>query len=331
MKKMDIARFISSHRKLLLLGLLILVLIFLVTFPQYGRGADIRRLFYMLMYVVLAVSWAMFSGTTGYMSLAPAAFFGVGMYTMAFLQGRLPFPVIIVVGGLVSFVFALLIGLVTLRLRGIYFTIFTFGLVVLMSEVVAYLESELFRAVGRHIVPLSSDIIFYAILIIAAVTVFAVYLVRRSRFGLAMLSIGGNEDAAEHMGIDTTRVKVFSFAISCLFVGLAGVIMAPNLIYIDPRIAFSPIYSFMPILMAVFGGMGTLYGPVVGAAVFTFLERTLRAEFPQYFMLTFGILLVVVILFMPRGLEGLLSKLQDKLRVVCKLGKGGEAGQHADT
>jgi branched-chain amino acid transport system permease protein len=330
-KKVDITR-LFAHRKLLWVGFLVAILIFLAAFPLYGNAYYIRLLFYMFMYATLSMSWAMFSGATGYMSLAPAAFFGAGMYTMAFLQEALPFPVIIVIGGLVSFGFALLVGLVTLRLRGIYFTIFTFGLVMFVSEVVAYTESHLFHAIGRHILPLDSKTLFYAMLVVAVATIVAIYFIRRSRLGLAMQSIGGNEEAAEHMGVNTTRIKVLTFAISAVFMGAAGVIMAPNLIYIDPRIAFSPAYSFMPILMSVFGGTTQLYGPVVGAAIFAYLERTLREQLPEYFMLTFGILLVLVILFMPHGLEGLVSRLQNKLRaVIWKSRKGGETEQHANT
>jgi branched-chain amino acid transport system permease protein len=330
---MDITRFISTHRKLLLVGFsLLIILVLLATLPLYSRVYYIRLATTMLMYVILSVSWTMFSGSTGYMSLAPAAFFGVGIYTMGFLQGILPFPVIIPIGGLLSFMLALLVGLVTLRLRGIYFAIFTFGLVVFMSEVVAALESDLFGRVGQHINPIPDETIFYAMLVIAVVTLLAIYFIRRSRLGLAMLSIGGNEDAAAHMGINTTRVKVLTFAISSFFMGLAGVIMAPIKIYIDPRIAFSLSYSFMPILMSVFGGMGQFYGPVVGAAVFAYLEKTLRTQFPQYFMLGFGIILVLIILFLPNGIAGLVSKLQNRLGgVLPKLRKGGEAEQHANT
>ena len=330
---MDIPRFISTHRKLLLVGVpLLIILVFLATLPLYGGFYYTRLLTTILMYVVLSVSWAMFSGSTGYMSLAPAAFFGVGIYTMGFLQGILPFPVILPVGGLLSFLLALPVGLVTLRLRGIYFTIFTFGLVVFMSEVVAALESDLFGRVGQHINPLPNETIFYAMLVITVATVLAIYFIRRSRLGLAMLSIGGNEEAAAHMGVNTTRVKVLTFAISAAFMGLAGVIMAPVKVYIDPRIAFSLSYSFMPILMSVFGGMGQFYGPVVGAIIFAYLEKTLRAQFPQYFMLGFGFILILIILFMPNGIAGLVSKVQGKLGgVIPKLRKGGEAEQHANT
>jgi branched-chain amino acid transport system permease protein len=324
---MDITTF-TSKRFLARVVPLILILVFLASLPLYGGVYYIRLLTTILMYVILSVSWTMFSGSTGYMSLAPAAFFGIGIYTMGFLQNILPFPVIIAAGGLFSFLLALLVGLVTLRLRGVYFIIFTFGLVVFMMEVIAFLEGDLFGSVGRHINPLPDETIFYAMLGIAVATLVAVYFIRRSRLGLAMLSIGGNEEAAAHMGINTTRVKILTFAISAVFMGAAGVIMAPNKIYIDPRIAFSLSNSFMPILMSVFGGMGQFYGPVVGAAIFAYLERTLRNEFPQYFMLGFGIILILIILFLPNGLAGLIPMLRGK---IAKLRKGGQAEQHANT
>jgi branched-chain amino acid transport system permease protein len=329
---MDITTFISTHKKLLLVGFLALILIFLATFPLYSKVYDIRLLIVILMYVILSMSWAMFSGSTGYMSLAPAAFFGVGMYSMALLQHTLPFPVIIVVGGLLSFILALLLGLVTLRLKGMYFAIFTFGLVVFMARVVAYLESQITHARGQHIIPIDNATIFYAMLGVTVATVLAIYFIRRSRVGLAMQGIGGNEDAAEHMGINTTRVKVLTFAISAIFMGAAGVVTAPRLIYINADIAFSPVYSFMPIVMCIFGGMGTFYGPIIGAAVFGFLEKTLRADFATYFFLGFGVILVVVILFLPNGIAGLIPMLQGKLRERrAKLQKGGEAEQNANT
>ena len=329
---MDITRLFTTRRRPLLVGLFVLLLVFVVTFPLYARAYDVRVLTIVLLYVILAVSWAMFSGTTGYMSLAPAAFFGLGIYSMATLQNYLPFPVIIVTGGLVAFALALLIGLVTLRLRGIYFAIFTFGLVVFLGELVQYLEATIWLKHGQAIIPIDNEILLYTIFGLAVVTVLAIYFIRRSRYGLALQSIGGNEEAAEHMGINTTRLKVLIFAISSAFMGAAGVITAPNLIYVNANIAFSLFYSFMPILMAVFGGMGHLYGPIVGAVIFGYLEKMLRAQLYSYFMLGFGIILVAVIYFLPNGIAGLVPTLQDKLGgVIQKLRKGGQAGQHANT
>jgi branched-chain amino acid transport system permease protein len=329
---MDITRFISTHRRLLLVGFLLLILIFIATFPLYARQYDIRVLTAILIYVVLAVSWAMFSGTTGYMSLAPAVFFGLGIYTMALLQKAFPFPVIIVIGGLISFAFALLVGLVTLRLRGIYFAIFTFGLVVFMTELVQYLETSLTGSHGQNVIPIANATLLYTALILVVITVLAIYFIRRSRYGLALVSIGGNEEAAEHMGVNTTIIKVLMFAVSSMFMGAVGVVMAPYFIYVNANIAFSVFYSFMPIFMAIFGGMGELSGPIIGAVIFGYLERTLRSQLYAYFMLGFGIIMVAVILFLPNGIIGLVPTLRGKLRERRgRLRKGGEAEQHANT
>jgi branched-chain amino acid transport system permease protein len=310
---MDMTRFMSAHRRFLLGGLLVLIVVFIATLSLWAGAYNVRVLTSVLIYVVLAVSWAMFSGTTGYMSLAPAAFFGVGIYAMALLQKELPFFLIIAIGGAICFAFALLVGLVTLRLRGIYFAIFTFGLVVFMTEVVQYLETRLYAKHGQAIIPIDNDTLLYIALGLVVLAVLAAYFVRRSRYGLALLSIGGNEEAAEHMGVNTTMVKVLFFAISSIFMGAAGVIAAPTLIYVNSNIAFSPFYSFMPILMAIFGGMGHLFGPVVGALIFGYLERTLRSQLFTYFMLGFGIIMVLVILFLPNGIVGLVPMLQDRL------------------
>jgi branched-chain amino acid transport system permease protein len=329
---MDITGFISTHRKLLWRGFLVLLLVFIATIPLYGGAYNVSVLTFVLVYIILAVSWAMFSGSTGYMSLAPAAFFGLGVYAMAILQNELPFHIIIVMGGLASFVFALLVGLVTLRLRGIYFAIFTFGLVVFMSEIVQYMETNIRGAHGWAIIPLNNTMVFYTALSLAVVSVLAIYFIRRSKYGLAMLSIGGNEEAAAHMGINTTMVKVLTFAISAIFMGAAGVIAATQLIYVNSSIAFSTIYSFLPILMAVFGGMGQLYGPIVGAVVFAYLDTIIRNEFPRYFLLVFGIVLILVIVFLPNGIAGLMPTLRDKLGgVIARLRKGNQTEQHAIT
>ncbi len=329
---MDITRFVSTHSKLLLVGFLLLILIFMATFPLYAGAYDVRVLTFVLIYVVLAVSWAMFSGTTGYMSLAPAAFFGLGMYAMALLQDGLPFPLIMAIGGALSLAFAFLIGLVTLRLRGMYFAVFTFGLVVFMTEIVQYLETRLYNKHGQAITPIDNETLFYIMVGLSVATVLIIYLIRRSRWGLAMLSIGGNEEAAEHMGVNTTMVKVLTFAISSAFMGVAGVIAAPVLLYVNSNIAFSPFYSFMPILMAIFGGMGAVYGPVIGGVILGYLEITLRSQLFSYFMLGFGIIMVMIILFLPNGIVGLVPVLQERLAKLMARGrKGGQGEGHADT
>jgi branched-chain amino acid transport system permease protein len=330
---MDVTSFISTHRKLLVVGSLLLVLIFVATFPLYGSDYYVNLLTTILMYTVLAVSWTMFSGTTGYMSLATAAFFGVGIMATAFLYGTLPFPVIIIIGGLLASGLAFLIGLVTLRLRGIYFAIFTFGFVMFLGQTAYYIDSNILHNTWGHELPLMNPgKLHYVILGLAVVTLLTIYLIRRSRYGLALLSIGGNEEAAEHVGINTTMMKVMLFTMSAVFMGAVGAAYAPALIHVEARIAFNVFNSFVPILMAIFGGMGQLYGQVVGAAIFGYLDRTLRVQLQEYFMLAFGIMLVVVILFLPNGIAGVVPMVQNKLGgVISKLRKGGQAEQNANT
>ena len=316
---MNIVRVIPKRS--FFLALLFLILVLLATLPIYGPNYTIVLLTGILLYIVLTLSWAFFSGPTRYISLASAAFFGVGMYTSAILGKVLPLLVVIGIGGLASFCLALLAGALTLRLRGMYFIMFTFGLVMLMRYVVLWWEDHISGTIGRFVILVDNTTIYYVMFVIFVMALLTAYFIRRSRLGLALQSIGENEEAAAHSGVNVTLVKVITFAISAFFMGAAGAIMATRWTYIDPSIAFNVLYSFMPVLMAIFGGMGQLYGPIIGAAIFAYLEEVLITRFPYYYMLLFGIILVVVILYLPNGFVGL----------VQKWWKGGLAGQHANT
>jgi branched-chain amino acid transport system permease protein len=332
---MDITRF-TSKKFLSAAGFVLVILIFLATFPIYGSNSDVGMLTTILMYVIFTVSWVMFSGSTGYMSLAVAGFFGLGMYTAAFLFPRtgplLPLPVVVIAGGLVSLVCALVIGLVTLRLKGMYFAIFTFGFSVFLYNLFLFYELQIRGRRGFMLTPIANQTAYQIAVAILVLTLLTAYLIGRSRFGLALRSIGENEDASAHMGVNTTSMKIISFAISAFFIGATGACLAPKWEYIDFTVAFNMLYSFMPVLMAVFGGMGQLYGPVIGAAIFAYTERALRLRFPYQYMLAFGLALILVIIFLPGGLVGLIPMLRNRLgRAISKLRKGGQAEQHANT
>jgi branched-chain amino acid transport system permease protein len=310
-----------TSKKLLLWGSLFLVFILFAFLPLYGSVYNVILITAIFMYVILTMSWVIFSGPTGYISLAPAAFFGVGIYTSAVLGKILPLPIVICFGALASFCLALLVGALTLRLRGIYFSIFTFGLVLLIQQLLLWYEVNITHTRGRFVILVNNTTIYYVMLAILVVLLFTAYFIRRSKYGLALQSIGEDEEASAHTGINVTVLKTIIFAVSALFVGAAGAIMATRWTYIDPYIAFNPLFSFMPVLMAIFGGMGQFYGPIIGAAIFAYLEETLITKFPYYYMLIFGIILVVAILYLPGGLVGLVQKWR----------KGGLARQHADT
>ena len=321
---MDIIRGILKRSRLWWLISLILLAL-LATFPLYGSAYNVILITAIIMYVVLAVSWALFSGPTGYISLATAAFFGVGIYTMAVLGGELPLLAAVAAGGLVSFIIALIVGAITLRLRGIYFTIFTFGLVELLKHLLLYWEVTVTGTRGRFIVLIENTTIFWVMLGIFVVLMLTSYFIRRSKYGLALRSIGENEEAAAHLGVNVNLMKVFAFAVSAFFMGAAGAIIATRWTYIDPYVAFNVFNSFLPVLMAIFGGMSQLYGPVIGAVIFAYLEEQLLTRFPEYFMLTFGLILVLFIVYLPNGLAGLVSRLVRRRR------KGGPVEQNANT
>jgi len=308
---MDIVRVISKRS--FVLGLPLLILILLATSPLYAPPYTVILLTSIFMYIIITVSWTMFSGPTGYISLASAAFFGVGIYTSAILGKALPLPLVICMGGLVSFCLALLVGALTLRLRGIYFVMFTFGLVELLLHFILWWEVNITGTTGRVVPTVSNTTVYYLMLIIFVILMLTTYLIKRSKYGLALQSVGQEEDAAAHTGVNVTMVKVMTFAVSAFFMGAAGAIMATRWTYIDPRIAFNPLISFLPVLMAIFGGMGQLYGPVIGAAIFTYLEEFLITRFPYYYMLIFGIIMVVAILYLPNGLVGVIQKLWKRI------------------
>jgi len=297
-----------TSKRLFLLGLLFLVLVLLALLPLYGSAYTVILVTAIFMYIVLTVSWVIFSGPTGYLSLATAAFFGVGIYTSAVLGKTLPLPIVICVGALASFCLALLVGALTLRLRGVYFTIFTFGLVLLIYQLLLWYEVRITHTRGRFVIVVNNTTIYYVMFAILVVLLITAYLIRRSKYGLALQSIGEDEEAAAHTGINVTVLKTIIFAVSAIFMGAAGAIMATRWTYIDPLIAFNPLFSFLPVLMAIFGGIGQFYGPIIGAAIFAYLEEVLLTRFPYYYMLIFGIILVVAIVYLPGGLVGLIQK-----------------------
>ena len=299
-------------RKVWVPALLLIILLLLVALPYARPGYTVVLVYTILMYIILTMSWVLFSGPTGYLSLAPAAFFGVGIYTSALLGMKLPLPVVIAVGGLASACLALLVGALTLRLKGIYFAIFTFGLVELMKYFVLWFELKFSGTRGRFLLPTDNETIYYVLLAILVALLLTTYLVRRSKYGLALHGIGEDEEAAAHTGVNVTLLKVITFAISAIFIGAAGAIWAIRLTYIDPYIAFDINNSFMPVLMAIFGGMGQLYGPVLGATVFSYMREILITKFPYHYMLLIGIILLLAILYLPDGLSGLVQQWQKR-------------------
>lgn len=296
--------------------MIVLSVVLLAIAPLFAPPYLIISLITILMYVILTLSWTMFSGPTNYISLATAVLFGVGVYASAVLNESLPLVVVVLISGLLSFLLALSIGLLTLRLKGVYFILFTFGVTALIRNSVNWWETHFTHTVGRHLVSPGNDTVYIYMVVIYALTLIFIFLLQNSSYGMALQGIGENEDAADHIGIDVTRLKVIVFALSGIFMGMAGAVMATRWRYIDPNVAFNPLISFLPVLMAIFGGTWMLGGPILGAVIFTLLQQYLITEYPYLYMLLMGAILVLVILFMPGGLLTLVMKLYIQLVIL---------------
>lgn len=269
----------------------------------------------LLMYATLTLSWTMFSGPTGYVSLATSGLFGVGAYLAAIYRGTFPLEVLVLIGGVAAFVIALAIGLLTLRLKGVYFILFTFGVAALIRSSVQYWETRVTGTVGRHVAGASNEVVYLLLLILFAIALVGAFLLRHSRPGMALEGIGQNQDAAEHLGVNVTRVKVATFATSSILIGATGAVMATRFRYIDPNVAFNPLISFLPVVMAILGGVSRLYGPILGTVILVVLQEFLITEYPLVYLLLFGATLVAVVLWLPGGLVVLAMRWYFRLKV----------------
>jgi len=284
------------------LTIIIASIVALAFAPALLAEYTLIKLITILMYTILTLSWTIFSGSTNYISLATAALFGIGVYLSAVLNNSLPLPVIILISGLASFILAFLIGTLTLRLKGVYFILFTLGVTALIRNVVQWWETHFTHTVGRHVPGVGNEIVYGYILAIFSITLLASFFLRHSSIGMALQGIGENDEAAEHIGINVTRIKILTFACSAIFMGAAGAVMASRWRYVDPGIAFDPLLSFLPVLMAIFGGTSRLEGPILGATIFTLLREFLLTKYPYLYMLLMGLSLIAIILYLPGGL-----------------------------
>ena len=255
--------------------------------------------------VTLAVSWAFFSGPSRYLSLATGAFFGAGAYTTAVVGTRLAWPLPVLAGAAVGAAMALAVGMLALRLRGPYFAVFTFGLAELAKHALIWYETSVTGTVGRLLLaPPGATTLYYTVLALAALALGTSHALRRSRWGYALIGIGEDEERALTLGIDTTRVKVGTFALSAAFMGAVGAAMAPRWTYLDPQV-FSPLVSFQTVIMALVGGAKSVGGPVVGAVFLGLASELFLLRFRYVYMLALGLTLIAVVLLFPSGLAGL--------------------------
>ena len=213
-------------------------------------------------------------------------------------------------------VLGLAIGYLTLRLRGVYFVVFTFGLTELIHQVLNWWEIKINKTVSRYIFTDVSNVEIYETLLAAALlTIVGSWYVSQIRLGYALRAIGEDETVARHTGINTTYVKVFCFALSAGVMAFVGAVLALRYPYVDASIAFNNTWSFQVLIAALLGGAGRAWGPAVGAIPLVLLSEFLAGTFPHHFSIALGLCFVVIVYFLPGGITRLLLRLYDSWRL----------------
>lgn len=296
------------------------LLILLSVLPFFVTDYIVSLLLDILTWIALTESWIILSGFTGYISLGHSAFFGIGAYVMAISWTTLPYPLIILISATSGMALAFAIGFPVLRVRGPYFVILTLGLSEFAKYIFINYEVNVKGTVGRILLGVPSiKTLYFSLLVIAFSTILCAYLIQRSRFGYGLFSIREDEEAAESLGIDTSVFKWLAFGISAFFPGAVGSVMALRRTYIDPYSVFDPIVSFQIIVMAFLGGTRKLHGPVLGAFILTLISEILWARYPHYYMIILGVVLVLIVKYLPSGVLEIGGKLN---RLICLLRRG---------
>ncbi len=293
---------ITGSRQAFYVVLGLMALMFFV--PQMHNGY-LENLFRgILMYGAMSLGWNLIGGYTGYVSFGNVVYFGLGAYTAATLSahGIRNVGVAIVLAAAIAVIFATIFGPPILRLKGHYFGIATLGLALATQEIVSNLD---YFGGGTGLTVRQDQffsLYYYVMWAICLASLLATYAIARSKLGYALVAIRENEDAAAVLGINATRYKVLAWAISGMMAGAAGAVFAFANGFIDPETAFSIDNNIFPIVMALLGGTGTVAGPLAGALILTAINETLWSHLPKVHTIFFGAVIILVVLFLPRGL-----------------------------
>jgi branched-chain amino acid transport system permease protein len=281
-----------------------------VVVPPFLGGYFQHVLILIMMWITMATAWNLLGGYCGQVSFGHAVFFGLGAYGggLLYLHWDISPWWGMIVGPLLAVIIGIPIGLITFRLRGAYFALAMLAL------------GETFRIVFTNWEPVTAGAVgiitsrtwgaaklpyYYIALAIAALSIYVAYYLVRSKYGYYFVSIREDQDAAEGLGIPTTRYKLYALIPSAFFTGLAGAVFMNYIAYIEPHLVFNlSAISIMMILAVMMGGAGTLWGPVLGAAIYTILSEALRAAIGPISYLVFPIIACLLIMFLPDGIIG---------------------------
>jgi len=295
-----------------------LLLAVLIVLPFVGLGPNrTRLLFVTFVWIATSVAWNLLGGYAGQVSFGFAVFYGIGAYTAALSINAGINPYLsFVFGAAAAALASLLVGIPTFRLRGPYFAIATIG----VSEAVRVVMTNLAitgGASGYRILehrPFRQLEHYDTALALAATAVAISILIRRSKFGLGLIAIREDEDAAADAGVNPFAYKLAAHAVAAALTGAAGGVFARYAAYIHPGGVFAFHTSVAILLMPIIGGIAAIWGPVIGGAVYGLVEEEIVAAFPQFHLLLYGVFLILVILFEPGGIVGLFGKLHRRMR-----------------
>ncbi len=295
--------------------LFLLWVLVLAAMPWMASNYAVKIATFLAMYGTLALSWNFIGGYTGYPSFATAAFVGLGAYTGAIAQNAgWMLPAAWLAGAIVTATFAALLGLVILRMKGHYFAIGSIAIVEVLSLVASSWSGMTGGGEGLNVKFLPGGpeyigrVFLYTMLTLMVAAFIATVLVDRGRLGFGLRCIQQNEDAADMVGIDVTRYKIYAFVLSAVFCGAVGAAYASWVAYISPGDSFSILLTLKVPVMVLLGGPGTVFGPVLGSAAFVLMEETIWAKFLDYHQAILGLVIVLLIFFLPGGLLRLLSR-----------------------
>jgi branched-chain amino acid transport system permease protein len=308
----------SKHLALIIVGIAALIFPLVVPSDYYRHLVIIA-----LMWVVVGSAWNLLAGYTGQVSFGHAIFFGVGAYTAGILVTKLQVSAWygMILGGVVAMAVAVFVGWVCFRLRGPYFALATLAGGEIIRLIATNWESLTEGMVGILLIQsFRSKIPYYYIALgTAALCIYVIHLIMKSKWGYYFVSIREDQDAAESLGINTTLYKNISLLVSAFFTGTAGAFYMNYMAFIDPHVVFSLHYiSIMAILVGIVGGVATMMGPAVGAFIMVGVQETFRSAIfglapkwvSQGHALVFGLIVVFVILFMANGVVGDWAKIR---------------------
>jgi branched-chain amino acid transport system permease protein len=295
------------------LALLVVGLV-LASLPLAGNNYLLRIATTVCMYAVMAQSWNFIGGLAGYPSFATAAFFGFGAYTSAILlQHGAPLALAWGCAGLAALVFAAFLGGAILHLRGHYFAIASLIVAEMLREIVNTMPGTgggkgMNLPMLKISVAAQAQFFFYAMLALAVLCTAAAIVIHHSKLGFGLRCIQQNEDAASILGVNTYAYKTAAFSLSAVFVGIAGAIYASWVHYIEPPDVFDVLLAVKPLVMVLLGGLGTIFGPPLGAVILLTFEELVWRNFLTIHAAVLGLIIVVLVLFLPNGILSLVRE-----------------------